>query len=560
MSRKSLAVLVIAIGLVAISAAPVMAGFLSTATAIVTCDGYTLLVTGNSLFDLPASVAYTITLTPTAGSPITVTGQLAVSAFGSAGVFYGTATGRIALPPGDYSLTGSATLFTNGGGFQDNTLPISFWPHRLSCSGAQPVECAAQSAISSSFNSTSIKQGSTIWFNARFSAIGVPSTGATVFFTGSTIQITTSAGTQTLTVPDARITFSPGASCASTSFDTSTQTWLTTVPIAGNDEIFLSGLAYVVPVNLPGSIRNVTWQGDFSSSTPGLTMWWKWGAAVYSGFTDYNSLMVKPTHLNACGYNNDDHAGTPENPTIKSKLMSGGTGGGGFNWTGFGSWGGAQIVAPSCVKFVQGNYATPQTPTASVTVPYTVAQGAGDLNVVVVGWNDATTTVNSVKDTNGNTYTRAVGPTVHPGPPGGGGLTQSIYYARNIAGSAANGNAVTVQFSAPAVYPDIRILEYSGLDKVRPLDLTAAAVGNSGTSSSGSVTTTTVNDLLIAANTVFSSTAGPGTGFTARMITLPDGDIVEDSFVTAIGSYAASVPLNGTGPWVMQMVLFKAAR
>ncbi|MGB7603108.1 MAG: hypothetical protein WBM24_22595, partial [Candidatus Sulfotelmatobacter sp.] len=43
--------------------------------------------------------------------------------------------------------------------------------------------------------------------------------------------------------------------------------------------------------------------------------------------------------------------------------------------------------------FVQQNYATPQSPTATVAVAYTTAQTAGDLNVVVVGWNDTTATV-----------------------------------------------------------------------------------------------------------------------------------------------------------------------
>ena len=49
---------------------------------------------------------------------------------------------------------------------------------------------------------------------------------------------------------------------------------------------------------------------------------------------NYNSLGVKPTHTNACLYNNSDHAGTPENK--KSFLVGGAAGGGGSNYTG--SW------------------------------------------------------------------------------------------------------------------------------------------------------------------------------------------------------------------------------
>src|SRR5262249_39901943 len=105
------------------------------------------------------------------------------------------------------------------------------------------------------------------------------------------------------------------------------------------------------------------------------------------------------------------------------------------------------------IKFIQGNFKAPQSSQTSVPITYTGAQSAGDLNVVVVGWNDASTTVSSVTDTMGNTYTLAVGPTVQPGPAGGGGLSQSIYYAKNIASATANSNVVTVRFSAAAAFP-----------------------------------------------------------------------------------------------------------
>jgi hypothetical protein len=208
------------------------------------------------------------------------------------------------------------------------------------------------------------------------------------------------------------------------------------------------------------------------------------------------------------------------------------------------------------ITFVQGNFNTPQSSPTSVVVPYTAAQSAGNLNVVVVGWNDATTTVSSVTDTNGNIYTLAVGPTVQPA---GSGLSQAIYYAKNINNATASGNAVTVRFSAGAAFPDIRILEYSGLSPTNPLDVTAAAIGNSLTSSSGSAITTSANELLFAANMVFTGTVGPSAGFTNRMITTPDGDIAEDRIVTAIGSYQATTSLSGAGPWIMQMAGLRAA-
>src|SRR5262249_41206970 len=107
------------------------------------------------------------------------------------------------------------------------------------------------------------------------------------------------------------------------------------------------------------------------------------------------------------------------------------------------------------ITFVQVNSTTPQSSPSSVSVSYNAAQTAGDLNVVVVGWNDGTHTVSSVADSKGNVYSLAVGPTVFSG------LSQSIYYAKNIAAAAAGANTVTVTFNGATPFPDIRILEYN---------------------------------------------------------------------------------------------------
>src|SRR5580704_9257898 len=72
----------------------------------------------------------------------------------------------------------------------------------------------------------------------------------------------------------------------------------------------------------------------------------------------------------------------------------------------------AAIAAQTIPKFIQGNYAVPQTPQTSITVPYTAAQSAGDLNVVVVGWSDSAARISSLKDSHGNIYRLAVGPMV----------------------------------------------------------------------------------------------------------------------------------------------------
>jgi Galactose oxidase-like, Early set domain/IPT/TIG domain len=201
------------------------------------------------------------------------------------------------------------------------------------------------------------------------------------------------------------------------------------------------------------------------------------------------------------------------------------------------------------IAFVQLNATTPQTPSASVQAAYPLPQTAGNLNIVAVGWNDTTSTVSSVSDSRGNTYTQA-GTTIS-----GTGLRQAIYYAKSI---LAGSNTVTVTFNQAAAYVDLRVLEYSGLDPTSPLDVTAGAAGNSSSPNSGAATTTSSNELIFGAGMTAGGFIAAGTGFTLRTITSPNRDIAEDQLGTTAGSYSTSAPLSSSSSWVMQVATFKA--
>jgi IPT/TIG domain len=203
----------------------------------------------------------------------------------------------------------------------------------------------------------------------------------------------------------------------------------------------------------------------------------------------------------------------------------------------------------SGIHFVQVAAGTPGTSTASVTVAYPAAELVGDLNVVAVSWSDTTSTIQSVTDSKGNVYTRAIGPTT------GTGLRQSIYYAKNV---PAGSNSVTVAFNQAAASPDIRIVEYSGIDTANPLDVSIAAAGSTSIADSGSISVTNANDLIFGANIVNSPNVAPGSPLTTRILTSTNSNIVEDRFVNVVGSYHAWAPLVTAAPWVMQMVAFKA--
>jgi uncharacterized repeat protein (TIGR01451 family) len=199
------------------------------------------------------------------------------------------------------------------------------------------------------------------------------------------------------------------------------------------------------------------------------------------------------------------------------------------------------------IDFVQAKSATPQSPSQLVSVTYPAQQTAGNLNIVVVGWNDTTATVMSVTDSKLDAYALAIGPTT------GTGLRQSIYYAKSIAGGS---NTVTVKFSQAATFVDVRVLEYSGLNTTNPLDVMAGASGHGTSASSGSATTTSANELIFGAGMTSGVFSGAGSGFTTRIITSPDGDIAEDKTVTSTGSNSATASGDNSN-WVMQMATFR---
>jgi len=267
----------------------------------------------------------------------------------------GTFTGSIAISANDAAGDFSASQTVGWGSFQchfflvghrelgrerrGSFATIGFSPGSVSCSSTPPP-CVSPSSNASNFNDTPMQGGNFIWFNANFTAKGIPSSGATISFTNSTIQLGDTG--QTLAVPDAQITFSSSASCASTTFDSISNTWMTTVPIAGSDEIFLDGLAFLLPGGFRGpSAARSSGKAVSAATFPASPCNGKWGAAVYTHFTtDYNALQVKASHQNACGVNNSDHAGTPEGTdtstgeSFKGFVIGGARGGGGSNFTG----------------------------------------------------------------------------------------------------------------------------------------------------------------------------------------------------------------------------------
>ncbi len=224
-----------------------------------------------------------------------------------------------------------------------------------------------------------------------------------------------------------------------------------------------------------------------------------------------------------------------------------------FNGTATGptSWSATSIVTPVPSGATTGNVVVTVSGVASNGVSFTVVVNRP---VAYVQGNSATlwNTTNTV-------------------------MTLPYTGAQTIAAASPNANVVKVTFATAPGNPEIKAAEYSGLDTVNPLDVSVANQGYiadrgytcidpntcpGDLSTSGPVTTTNANDLLVGANTVDyvvgEFTIGPGAGFTSR-ITTANGDILEDKLVSATGSYAATAPLFQDGEFIMQMVALRAA-
>jgi hypothetical protein len=204
---------------------------------------------------------------------------------------------------------------------------------------------------------------------------------------------------------------------------------------------------------------------------------------------------------------------------------------------------------PPQPKFVQQKFATPQTPQSQVSVAYSLVQTQGNANILAIGWNDVTANISSVSDSAGNTYQVAI-PIFRAN-----GLSQAIYYSTNI---KAGSNTVTVTFNQPAAFADLRVTEYSGLLTTNAFDTGTSGTGIGATASSGPLTISATNELLFAAGMTAGTFTGAGSGFTSRVITTPDSDIVEDQIAASTGPFNATAS-STSDAWLMQLAAFRAA-
>src|SRR5262249_28604340 len=127
-----------------------------------------------------------------------------------------------------------------------------------------------------------------------------------------------------------------------------------------------------------------------------------------------------------------------------------------------------------------------------LTAAFSSPNGTGNLIVAYVVWDNSSPV--TISDSAGNVYLSAVGPTKFSGDR----ANSQIFYAKNIRGGTTP-NSVTATFSsATSSYGILYIHEYSGADPNQPLDAVSAGTGSSSSMNSGSLVTSSANDLLFA--------------------------------------------------------------
>ena len=201
------------------------------------------------------------------------------------------------------------------------------------------TNCCTNS-ICGNFNSQNPGSG-WLWLNAHIS--GNPGSNCTLYCQNSSVTLACTDGkSYSFPITNGTINFSSTCTVATNWFDGTN--WHTTLPCAGDSQIFLQGCAIPWQADF-ANCQSVCWTAVFSCSTPGFNCNWQWGAACYTNsLPACGSIAPKACLQTSCPngqyYNLGDQCGTPEN--CKPYCVGGGTGGGGANCTG--SWSGTSTT------------------------------------------------------------------------------------------------------------------------------------------------------------------------------------------------------------------------
>jgi hypothetical protein len=204
---------------------------------------------------------------------------------------------------------------------------------------------------------------------------------------------------------------------------------------------------------------------------------------------------------------------------------------------------------PSGIAYVQGNVGG-YTAVTSLNVAFTSANTAGNLIVVTARTSTQNRTW-TLSDTRGNTYylARQFNSTDEPN------ADLRVYYAYNV---AAGANSVSLSISGAATRLGLSVREYRGFGSANPLDQSAAASGSSAFLNSGTVTTTTADELIVGFGTTSNTaTFTAGAGFSNLLQNFAGRLASQDRIVSSAGTYNSTMSISPAFGWSSMVVTFK---
>ncbi len=173
----------------------------------------------------------------------------------------------------------------------------------------------------------------TLWMNLHIKLTGTLKTDGDfiIFHDGSITLNGITASWTTAPIPDGKIVADNTVSAPVTSFDMGTNTWITQVPLNySSSDIFLSAGAITSSTGYTvGAGKKSTLTGQMYSNKSPFSSSWFYGTACYQSTFTYSDIAAAGAVTSIGG---GVKAGTPT--TMESRLVPGGSGGGGSNYTG----------------------------------------------------------------------------------------------------------------------------------------------------------------------------------------------------------------------------------
>jgi predicted esterase len=206
---------------------------------------------------------------------------------------------------------------------------------------APPTSCSSCAAAShSAFNgfllSANPGNASTLWFNlhSKLSADQLTANGDYLMFSGGTLSFSaiSSSIDSTVVLPGGEIIADNTVTVPSTSFNSSTNTWVTRVPLGyASNDVFVAGAAISSSTGftLSGTSNATMLSGSWSSNKTFSSEWW-YGLSCYQ--PTFSTATVGSVNADDGVPIGGHSSGTPNNQT--GGLVSGGSGDGGSNYTG----------------------------------------------------------------------------------------------------------------------------------------------------------------------------------------------------------------------------------